>query len=160
VVSASGSPGWVGPPTQATYPSGRVSTASGSGDRADHRRFPLARVVGVDHLDATRPRRDVEAAGLTEVEKRGPRIVQQGEHPQGAVGGDQVEIGHPTPEQRLALTEVVLDVQTGEHPGESLARLGMLSGSAIVSLRASVRGLLRVSAVCAMVFCSPRAPTG
>ena len=49
--------------------------------------------------------------------------MQQGEDPQRAVGGDQVEIGHAAPEQRVSLAEVVMDVQTGHHRGEPLARL-------------------------------------
>ena len=61
--------------------------------------------------------------GSTEVEQHRPGIVQQGEDPQRAVGGDQVEIGHAASEQRVALAQVVMDVQTGHHRGESLTRL-------------------------------------
>jgi hypothetical protein len=42
-------------------------------------------------------------AGLSEVERHRPRIVQQGEEPQRAVAGVQVEVGHAPPEQRVAL---------------------------------------------------------
>ncbi len=65
----------------------------------------------------------VEAAGLTEVEEHRPGSVQQGEDPQRAVGGDQVEIGHAASEQRVALAQVVVDVQTGHLRGEARARL-------------------------------------
>jgi hypothetical protein len=40
---------------------------------------------------------DIEDAGFTEVEEHRPGVVQQSEHPQRAVGGDQVEIGHAAP---------------------------------------------------------------
>src|SRR4030088_2062188 len=83
---------------------------SGSGDRAKCRKFPHAVVFGVDQLNAIRPRSDVEAAGLTEVEEHRPGIVQQGEKPQRDVGGDQVEIGHAASEQRVLVAEVVADV--------------------------------------------------
>ena len=49
--------------------------------------------------------------------------MQQGEDPQRAVGGDQVEIGHAASEQRVALAEVVVDVQAGHHRAEPSARL-------------------------------------
>jgi len=55
---------------------------SGSGDRPERRKLPHASVLGVDQLDSIRPRRDVEAAGLTEVEQHRPGVVQQGEDPQ------------------------------------------------------------------------------
>jgi hypothetical protein len=38
--------------------------------------------------------------------------VQQGEDPQRAIRSDQVEIGHPASEQRMALAEIVFDTQT------------------------------------------------
>ena len=60
---------------------------------------------------------------LPEVEQHRPGLVQQGEDPQRAVGGDQVEIGHAAPEQRVALAQVVMNVQPRHHPGEALARL-------------------------------------
>ena len=49
--------------------------------------------------------------------------MQQGEDPQRAVGGDEVEIRHAASEQRVSLAEVVVDVQAGHHRGESAARL-------------------------------------
>ena len=41
----------------------------------------------------------------------------------GPLGGDEVEIGHAAPEQRVARAEVVVDVEAGHHRGEALARL-------------------------------------
>src|SRR5258705_287226 len=76
------------------------------GDRAKRRKFPHAVVFGVDQLDPIRPRSDVEAAWLTEVEQHRPGIVEQGEYPQRAVVGDQVEIGHAASEQRMSLAEI------------------------------------------------------
>jgi hypothetical protein len=70
-----------------------------------------------------RPRSEVEAAGLTEVEEHRPGIVQEGEDPQRAVGGDEVEIGHAASEQRVSLAEVVMNVQTRQLRGESSSRL-------------------------------------
>jgi len=49
--------------------------------------------------------------------------VQQGEDPQRAVGGDQVEIGHAAPEQRVSLTEAGMNAQTRHLGGQSSARL-------------------------------------
>ena len=49
--------------------------------------------------------------------------MQEREHPQRAVGGDQVEIRHAPAEQRVPLAEVVVDVEPGQHPGDALARL-------------------------------------
>src|SRR5215472_6765889 len=90
---------------------------SGSSDLAEHRKLPPASVFGVDQPDAVRPWSNAEAAGLTEVEQHRPDLVQQGEYPQRAVGGDQLEIGHAAPEQRVSRTEVVVNVQTGDHRG-------------------------------------------
>jgi predicted unusual protein kinase regulating ubiquinone biosynthesis (AarF/ABC1/UbiB family) len=49
--------------------------------------------------------------------------VQQGEDPQRAVGDDQFENGDAASEQRVSFAEVVLNVQTGHHRGDPLARL-------------------------------------
>ena len=65
----------------------------------------------------------VEAAGLTEVEEHRPGIAQQSEDPGRAVGGEEVEIGHAAPEQRVSLAEVVMNAQTGHLRGESSAWL-------------------------------------
>jgi len=74
-------------------------------------------------VNPIRPRSEVEAARLAEVEQHRTGIVQQAEHPHRSAGGDQVEIGHAAAEQRVSLTEVVVDVEAGDHPGEPLARL-------------------------------------
>ena len=133
VESARGSSGSVRSPAQATCPSGRISTAGGRRDLAEDRELPHAVVRGVDQPDSIRPRRDVEAAGFTEVEEHGPGVVQQGEHARRTVGGAQVEVGHAPPEQRVSLAEVVVDVEP-----ESIAAMcrrgsSMLSSSAMVS---------------------------
>jgi hypothetical protein len=49
--------------------------------------------------------------------------VQEGEDPQGTVAGDEVEIGHAASEQRMPRAEVVMNIQTGHHRGESSAGL-------------------------------------
>ncbi len=123
VVSASGSPGSCLLSHPGDISVGPDQHGGGSGDRAKYRKLPRTDVFGVDQLDPIRPWRDVEAAGLAEVEQHRPGIVQQGEDPQRAVGGDQVEIGHAAPEQRVSLAEVVMNVQAGHHRGEPLARL-------------------------------------
>jgi hypothetical protein len=69
------------------------------------------------------PRSEVEPAGLTEAEQRRPGIMQQGEDPKRAVGGDQVDIGHEASEQRVSLAEILMNVQSRHHRGESSARL-------------------------------------
>src|SRR5215212_6447246 len=83
---------------------------SGGGDVAQDWKLPIIGICGIDHLNPIGPGRDVEANGLSEVEEHRPGIVQQGEDPKRAVGGNQVEIGHAPPEQRVALTEIVLNV--------------------------------------------------
>jgi hypothetical protein len=76
-----------------------------------------------DQLHSSRPPRDVEAPGVTEVQQQRPGVVQQGEHAKRAVGGDQVEIRYAAPEQRVLLPEVVVDVESAEHRGGAPARL-------------------------------------
>jgi hypothetical protein len=49
--------------------------------------------------------------------------VQEGEDARWPVRGFQVEIGHASAEQRMALAEVVMDVKARDHPCETLARL-------------------------------------
>src|SRR5713226_5147729 len=95
---------------------------SGGSDHAKDRKLPNASVFSVDQLNTIRPRRDVEAAGLTKVEQHRPGLVQEGEYSQRAAGGDQVEIGYAAPEQRVSLTKVVMNVQAGDHCGDVLAR--------------------------------------
>jgi hypothetical protein len=94
VVSASGRPRWARSPTQATCPSGPINTAvaavSAPSAGTSHTPSYFASISwtrSADGVMSTTP-------GLTEVEQHRPGIVQQGEDPQRAVGGDQVEIGH------------------------------------------------------------------
>src|SRR3954453_3215319 len=74
---------------------------SGSSDRAEHWELPRTSVASVDLLYAIRPCRDVERAGLAHIEQYRPCIVQQGEDSLRAPRGNQVEIGHAAPEQRV-----------------------------------------------------------
>src|SRR5215813_9037491 len=94
-----------------------------SSDRAKHRKLPWTSTSRLDQPDPIRPWGDVEAASRTEVEQDRPGIVQQREHAQRTTCGNEVEIGHATPEQRMSLAEVVANIQTGDHRGEPLARL-------------------------------------
>ena len=48
------------------------STRRGRGDRAEDRKIPLANLFSIDQLDPIGPRRNFEAAGLTEVEQHRP----------------------------------------------------------------------------------------
>ena len=116
VVSASASPGSVTSPTQATYPSGRINTAAGAVTAPSAGSSHAPSYLASTRLNPIRPWRDVEAAGLTEVEQHRPGIVQQGEDPQRAVGGDQIEIGHAASEQRMSLAEIVVDVRGRTSP--------------------------------------------
>jgi hypothetical protein len=84
----------------------------GSGDRADYRKLPWAGVGGVDQPDPVCPSGDFDAAGVAEVEQHRQGVVQQGEDPHRAVGGDQVEIGHAAPGQRVPFAEVIVNVQS------------------------------------------------
>ena len=77
-----------------------------------------------------------KAAGFTEIEQHGPCIVQQGEDARRAVGGDQVQIGHAPPEQRVPLSEVVVDVEPGQHAGDRFRGSSMPSSSVMVSRNA------------------------
>src|SRR5215469_10059053 len=104
-------------------PVGPDQHGSGGGDRAKDRKLPRAGVFGVDQLGPLRPGGDVEGAGPAEVEYHRPGVVQQGEYPQRAAGGDQVEVGHVAPEQRVSRTEVVVNVQAGDHRGDPRAGL-------------------------------------
>ena len=85
VVSASLSPSAVPSPTQATYPSGRTRTAAGAVTSPSTGSSHAAVVARLDRLNAVGPRRDVQAAGLAEVEQHRPRVVKQREDPQRAV---------------------------------------------------------------------------
>ena len=74
---------------QASHP-GHISVGpgqhgGGSSDRPECRKLPRTNICGVDQLDPIRPRSDVQAAGLTEVEERRAGVVQQGEYAQRAV---------------------------------------------------------------------------
>ena len=161
MVSASASPSWVESPTQATYPSGRINTAVGAVTAPRTGSSHVPTYVGVDQLNPIRPWRDVEAAGLAEVEQHRPGIVQQGEDPQRAVGGDQVEIGHAASEQRVSLAEVVMNVQTGHHPRRTACAARPCSRSSdMISRKALVRSSVRSSATCAIVLRNTRAATG
>ena len=51
------------------------------------------------------------------------RSIWWGGDAQRAAGGDQVEIRHLAPEQRVFVAEVVMDDQTRHHRGNPLARL-------------------------------------
>ena len=79
-LSAPASPNWVRSSTQATYPSGRINTGVGSGDRANCRKLPRTNVSGVDPRDPIRPWRDVDAAGLTEIEPHRPGTLTSSAH--------------------------------------------------------------------------------
>src|SRR6185436_10405933 len=50
----------------------------GSRDGAKHWKLPHAITFGVDNSDPIRPWRDVEAAGVTQIEQHRPGLVQQG----------------------------------------------------------------------------------
>jgi len=84
----------------------------GSGGRAEYRKLPWAGVRGVDQPDPVCPSGDFDAAGIAEVEEHRQGVVQQGEDPRRAVGGDHVEIGHAAPEQRVPFAEVIVNVQS------------------------------------------------
>src|SRR5438270_10960185 len=80
-------------------------------------------VPGIDPPDSIRPGKNVATAAFTEVEEDGTGAVQQGEDARGTVRGVQVEVRHAAPEQRVSLSQVVVDVQARDHPGESPAGL-------------------------------------
>ena len=60
---------------------------------------------------------------VTEVEQHWTRVVKQGEHARRTVRGVQIEVGHASSEQRVSLSEVVVDVESGDHRGDALAWL-------------------------------------
>src|SRR5262249_27701249 len=61
--------------------------------------------------------------GAPEVEEHRPSVVEQREHARGTLGGAQVQVGHAATEQWVSVSQVVVDIETGDHPGEPLARL-------------------------------------
>src|SRR5258708_29858675 len=92
-------------------------------DGAKYGKLPDTTIFGVDQLDPIGPWRDVEATGFTEVEQHRPGSVQEGEDAQLTARGNQVEIRHAAAEQRVSLTEVVMDVKAGHHRRDPLPRL-------------------------------------
>ncbi len=104
-------------------PVGANQHGSGSSDRAEHRELPHTCVSSVDPLNPIGPWSNVEGAGLAEIEQYRSGIVKQGEHPPWAALGDEIEIGHAAPEQRVSRAEVVVNVEARHHSGVSLARL-------------------------------------
>lgn len=111
VASAWGSSGSVRSPAQATCV-GSDQHGRGRNDRRD-RELPHAIVLGVDEADSIRPRGDVYAAGFTEVESTSRASCSRVNRRVGP-SAVQVEVGHAPPEQRVSVSEVVVDVQTGE----------------------------------------------
>src|SRR5262245_26126177 len=83
---------------------GSDQPGGGRRDRTNDRKLPCTGVSGVDLPNPIRPWCDVEVAALTEVEQHRPRIVQEGEDPQRAIGGDHVEVRHAAPEHRVSLS--------------------------------------------------------
>jgi hypothetical protein len=122
--------------------------------------LPCPGVAGVDHLHSICPQRDVEGAGRTEVDEHRLRAVEESEDAQRTAGGDQVEIRHAPPEQRVSLAEFVVDVEAGDHPGDVLARLIHVQQLSQDVAQRDRPVVVAPSALCAMVFCSTRAPTG
>src|SRR5690606_31784488 len=86
------------------------------GDGAEDREHPWPVVTGVEVRNARSPGRGGgrERVGGAEVEQKGARAVEELEHAAGAVGGDEVEVGHATAEEGMAGTEVVVDAESGE----------------------------------------------
>ncbi len=92
-------------------------------NNSDRRNLPRANIICFNHRNPISPWPDVEAAGLTkrplevpfdlpidspiEVEQHWSRFVQQTEDPHGPVSGDDVEIRHASPQQRMPLTKIV-----------------------------------------------------
>ena len=74
---------------------------------------------GVDQADSVGPGSHVELAGCAQVEEDGPGGVEQREHRRRTVRCPEVQVGHPPSEQRVALAEVVVDVEAGDHPGRA-----------------------------------------
>jgi len=99
-------------------------------------KLPIAAIFGVDRQHSVCPWGRITSPGLAEVQQDRLGVVEQGEDSRRAIGGDKVKIGHAAPEQRVSLTELVMNVQAGQHRGEPLARLSMLSSSDMVSRRA------------------------
>lgn len=91
---------------------------------AEDRTLPPRTIRRVEHSHPIRLGRDVYAARLAEEAARLARVeeywsgnVQQGEDPQRAARGDQVEIGPAAPKQRVPSAEVAMDVQAGHLRG-------------------------------------------
>ena len=92
-------------------------------DGAQHRKLPRAAIFSIDQLDPVSPRRDVEDAWLIEVEQHRPGTVQELIDAERAIGGRDVQIGHAPSEQGMSRSEVVVDVETRHHAGDTPTRL-------------------------------------
>ena len=72
--------------------------------------------------------------------------MQQGEDPQRAACGDQVEVGHAASKQRMSLAKVVMNIQTAHHCSQAAARLVAhqeLGDGVAQGLRAFIRAAQR-----------------
>ncbi len=94
-----------------------------SSDCPDDRQHPLACIGRLDQSHSIGPRRDVNPAGLTQVQQHRARVVQLGEDARAASGGLHVEVWHTPTEQWMSSADVVVNVEPTQHPGEVPARL-------------------------------------
>ncbi len=89
---------------------------------------------------------ELEATRLSEVDEQRLAATQQFEHTRRlGRGGSEVEVGHPPSEQRVAVTEVVMDIERGSHAGKLDTRLvdlcepGRLFGQRATALVAALQ---------------------
>src|SRR5580704_16174780 len=80
--------------------------STGSGDRAKYRQLPGTCVLSIEQLDTVRPRCDVKAANLAEVEQRRLRVVQQLEGSTRTTRGRKIQVGHAASHQWVAVAQV------------------------------------------------------
>ena len=99
-----------------SYPSdvsiGPDQDGSRSCNCADHWEFPQAPVFSVDQLNAIRPRSDVQAARLAQVEQYGRGIVQQRKDSDWPFGSNQIEVRHVASAQLMPLAEVIMKAES------------------------------------------------
>src|SRR5690606_16241567 len=73
--------------------------------------------ISIDQMNPIRPGCNIEAARFTKVEQHRTSTVQQREYAPGTVCGTDVEVGHAPSEQRMSLSEVVVNIEAGNHRG-------------------------------------------
>ena len=80
---------------------GSDQNSSGGCHVTQDRKLPIAAIFGLDRQHSVCPRGGITSPGLVEVQQDRLGVVEQSEYSHRAIGGDEVQIGHTAPEQRV-----------------------------------------------------------